>query len=66
MPTEMRGEAVEIITMSLDKFQSNKNYEVRTTYSVTLSNYHCNHSHISTIHANIYSYAAAQGIKKSG
>ena len=28
MPTEMGGEAVEIITMALDKFQSNRNYEV--------------------------------------
>ena len=31
MPTEMGGEAVEIITMALDKFQSNKNYEVTMT-----------------------------------
>ena len=28
MPTELGGEAVEIITLALDKFQSNKNYEV--------------------------------------
>ena len=30
MPTEMGAEAVEIITMSVDKFQTKKNYEVRT------------------------------------
>jgi hypothetical protein len=29
MPTEMGAEAVEIITMGIDKFQSKKNYEVR-------------------------------------
>jgi hypothetical protein len=29
MPTEMGGEAVEIITMAVDKFQAKKNYEVR-------------------------------------
>jgi len=28
MPTEMGSEAVEIVTMALDKFQANKNYEV--------------------------------------
>jgi len=28
MPTEMGSEAVEIVTMAMDKFQSNKNYEV--------------------------------------
>lgn len=28
MPTEMGGEAVEIITMAVDKFQANTNYEV--------------------------------------
>eukprot|EP00979_Chaetoceros_neogracilis_P011312 scaffold2753_cov238-Chaetoceros_neogracile.AAC.1 len=27
MPTEMGGEAVEIITMAVDKFQAKKNYE---------------------------------------
>jgi len=27
MPTEMGSEAVEIVTMALDKFQANKNYE---------------------------------------
>jgi len=27
MPTEMGSEAVEIVTMAMDKFQSNKNYE---------------------------------------
>ena len=29
MPTEMGAEAVEIITMAVDKFQAKKNYEVR-------------------------------------
>ena len=29
MPTEMGGETVEIITMAMDKYQGNKNYEVR-------------------------------------
>ena len=31
MPTEMGGEAVEIITMAVDKFQANKNYEVSSS-----------------------------------
>ena len=29
MPTEMGAEAIEIITMAVDKFQAKKNYEVR-------------------------------------
>ena len=33
MPSEMASEAVEIVTMAMDKFQSNKNYEVRQTWN---------------------------------
>ena len=33
MPTEMGAEAVEIITMAIDKFQAKKNYEVRNRMS---------------------------------
>ena len=36
MPTEMGAEAVEIITMAIDKFQAKKNYEVRNRISRSL------------------------------
>jgi hypothetical protein len=29
MPTEMGAEAVEMVTMAVDKFQATNNYEVR-------------------------------------
>ena len=35
MPTEMGGEAVEIITMAVDKFQANTNYEVSWWNEIT-------------------------------
>jgi hypothetical protein len=39
MPTEMGAEAVEIITMAVDKFQAKKNYEVRALVRLLYSNF---------------------------
>ena len=40
MPTEMGAEAVEIITMAVDKFQAKKNYEVGYADDYCSKQYH--------------------------
>lgn len=37
MPTEMGAEAVEMVTMAVDKFQATNNYEVRVIKEEGLS-----------------------------
>ena len=37
MPTEMGSEAVEIVTMAMDKYQANKNYEVRDDQEIMIA-----------------------------